>query len=62
MVLDDDSIQDQLEGSWTGPACDVNNPQSMSEVVGHTFGSPANTYEDFLTGEMIIICISQVII
>ena len=45
MILDDDSIQDQLEGSWTGSAYNVNNPQSMNDVLRHTFGSPANTYE-----------------
>ena len=45
VILDDNSIQDQLEGSWTGQAYDVNTPQSMNEVLRHTFGSPANTFE-----------------
>ena len=45
MILDDDSIQDQLEGSCTGSAYHVNKPQSMNEVLRHTFGSPANTFE-----------------
>ena len=45
MILDDDSFQDQLEGDWGGSAYNLNNPQSMNEVLRHTFGSPANTYE-----------------
>ena len=45
MILDDDSIHDQVEGSWTGSAYNVNNPQSMNEVLRHTFGSPANVFE-----------------
>ena len=45
MILDDTQFKISLEGSWIGPAYDVNNPQSMNEVLRHTFGSPANTYE-----------------
>ena len=45
MILDDDSINDQVESSWTGPAYIVNKPQSMNEDLRHNFGSPANTFE-----------------
>ena len=47
MILDDNSVQDQLEGSWTGSAYNVNNPQAMNEVLRHTFGVPANTFESY---------------
>ena len=63
MILDDDSIQHQVEGSWTGPAYNVNNPQSMNEILIHTFGSPANRYESgFLDLKIFIIFIFQVLI
>ena len=48
MILDDESIQDQLEGSWTGPAYNINNPQSMNEVLRHTLRVPANIFESEL--------------
>lgn len=45
LILSDDEIFDQLEGSWAGSAYDVNNPKSMNEVLRHTFGSPSASYE-----------------
>ena len=45
LILSDDEIKDQLEGSWTGASYDVNNPKSMNEVLRNRFGSPSNQFE-----------------
>ena len=45
LILSDDEIADQLEGSWAGPSYNLNNPKSMNEVLRNSLGNPANTFE-----------------